>query len=126
MSRVFSLVLLLGLTLLVPEGRIAAQDASPAAQPATPVAAAECTITPRTVGGIAEIVTDRSQATPIAAPAPYNRPDGTPADDATNAAVTETVRQLVACVNAGDFMRFLGLFSDDALRRYAGADPPLD
>jgi hypothetical protein len=33
---------------------------------------------------------------------------------------------LVACINAGDFLRFLSLFSDDALRRYAAdLDLPL-
>ncbi|MEA2594866.1 MAG: hypothetical protein QOF01_1335 [Thermomicrobiales bacterium] len=128
-SLVVSL-LLLSLMLVMPPGRVSAQS-TPAAQEASPVAipALDCTVAPRTVAALDEIVTeaDLANATPIADPAPYTRPTGTPADAETVAAVTETVRQLVACVNAGDFMRFLALFSNDALRRYADdLDLPLE
>ena len=133
MSRAVSLIFL-ALALIAPVGRISAQEASPAPQQATPavpvaspvaspVATAECSVAPRTVGGIAEIITEAALAnsTVFAAPIPYTRPAGTPADEAAVAGVTETVQQLVACVNVGDFMRFLGLFSDAGLRRYAVA-----
>jgi hypothetical protein len=110
-------LLLLALAVLAPAGRLAAQPASPVASPVV----AACTIAPRTVGGIAEIITqaDLDNASPFPTPGPYVQPAGTPADEATVAGVTATVDQLAACVNAGDFMRFLALFSDAALRRYA-------
>jgi hypothetical protein len=122
MTIVASLFLLL-LALLMPFGEVSAQTATPAAQEATPVAvpASDCTVEARTPAALAEIVTgeDIASSTPIATPGPYTKPNGAPADAETVAGVTATVRQLVACVNAGDFLRFLALFSDDALRRYA-------
>lgn len=38
-------------------------------------------------------------------------PRGTPADAATTAAITAVIRELEACVNAGEYMRFSALFS---------------
>jgi hypothetical protein len=115
MSVVFSRVLLAA-TLLTPATRLVTPPAPPAAVPA-----AACTVAPRTAGAVAEIVAtaDRAKATPLPSTAAYTQPAGVPADAATVAGVTATVRQLAACVNAGDFMRFLALFTDDALRRYA-------
>ncbi len=122
MSLVAVLVLFT-LTLVVPIGSVSAQVATPAAQAATPVAvpASECTVAPRTVAALEEIVTeaDLASATADLDPVPYVKPEGAPADAETAAGVTVTVRQLVACVNAGDFMRFLALFTNDALRRYS-------
>jgi hypothetical protein len=124
MSLVAVLVLFT-MTLVAPIGSVSAQEATPAAQAATPVAiaASECTVEPRTLAALEEIVTeaDIASATADLDPVPYVKPEGTPADEATIAGVTATVRQLVACVNAGDFMRFLALFSNDALRRYSTA-----
>lgn len=42
-------------------------------------------------------------------------PAGEPADAATVAAVTATVRELVACWNAGELLRAYGLYTDDGL-----------
>jgi hypothetical protein len=93
------------------------------AAPATPVAAEQCTVEPRTPGAISEIVTeeDLANSVPFDDAVEYVKPEGDPADEATVAAVTETVTQLIACTNAGDFLRFLATFSDDGLRRH-GAD----
>lgn len=130
MSLVAVLVLFT-LTLIVPVGSVSAQEATPVAQEATPVAvpASECTVAPRTLAALEEIVTDAdiASATADLDAVPYVKPEGTPADTATIEGVTTTVRQLVACVNAGDFMRFLALFTNDALRRYSvGLGLPLD
>lgn len=123
MRSLMSLVFV-ALTLVASVGQVAAQDATPSAHAqGTPIAipGSDCTVEPRTAGAIAEIVAASNGigATPISDDATYTRPEGTAADPATVAAVTATVRQLVACVNAGDFLRFLALFSNDALRRYA-------
>lgn len=124
MSLVVSLLLLF-LALFVPVSQVTAQDATPVALKATPVAVpgSDCTVVARTPAALAEIVTadDIARSTPVAQPAPYTRPNGTPADAQTVAGITATIRQLVACVNAGDFMRFLALFSDDAVRRYSAS-----
>ena len=40
-------------------------------------------------------------------------PTGSPADEKTIAEISRTVRLLEACANAGDFLRFLSLMSDD-------------
>ena len=41
-----------------------------------------------------------------------------PADNDTVEAVTATYRELVACLNAGDFVRVYALYTDDYLRRH--------
>ena len=42
---------------------------------------------------------------------------GEDADEATVQAVTQTYRELVACLNAGEFLRVYALYTDDYLRR---------
>jgi hypothetical protein len=117
-------LILITLTLVVSTNQVAAQDATPSAQEqGTPIAipGSDCTVEPRTAGAIAETVSASHGigATPTSEDSTYTRPEGTAADPTTVAGVTETIQQLVACVNAGDFMRFLALYSNDALRRYA-------
>src|SRR5215211_5818658 len=101
-----AVLLLFTLTLIAPVTGVSAQDATPVAQAATPIAVpgSDCTVAPRTVAAIAEIVTeaDVAASSPVPDAAPYTRPDGTPADEATVAGVTATARELVACINAGD------------------------
>jgi plastocyanin len=43
--------------------------------------------------------------------------EGEDADEATVQAVTQTYRELVACLNAGQFLRVYALYTDDYLRR---------
>lgn len=51
-------------------------------------------------------------------------PEGQPADEATVVAITATAREWVACVNSGQYLKLLSLFSDEWL--YLNfADPPL-
>ena len=60
-------------------------------------------------------------ATPESGPLPTRTPgvvpEGAPADDATIAGIEATVRELVACFNAGELLRAYGLYTDDYLRR---------
>ena len=44
-------------------------------------------------------------------------PKGRPVDTATAEAITQAVRQLEACANTGDFLRFLALYTDAGLRQ---------
>jgi hypothetical protein len=70
-------------------------------------------------------------ATPatVAAPAiPRPRdvvPQGRPADPATVAGVTATVRELVACFNAGELLRAYGLYTDPYLHRLLKRQDPM-
>jgi hypothetical protein len=50
-------------------------------------------------------------------------PVGDPADAETIEAVTATVRELIACINAGDYGRALSLYSDDLVRELAPEQP---
>jgi len=91
-----------------------------AALQATPTAfptAATCQITPRST---AEILTlaeaSSSERDPIS-----SLPIGEPTDPATTAAITAVLREMAACLTAGDMLRFYALHSDDWLRRSLGA-----
>ena len=44
-------------------------------------------------------------------------PEGRAADAATAEAIAQAVRQLEACANSGDFLRFLALYTDAGLRQ---------
>lgn len=69
----------------------------------------ECTVAPRSLplpGGAA------TPTTPEAVATEFVRPTGAQADDATKDAVNATVRQSVACANAGDLLRGLALYTD--------------
>ncbi len=74
----------------------------------------ECQVEPRSDAGLRRILS----ATPDANPAPFDRsrpgalPTGTPADAETVRGVEATVRQFVACRNAGDRRRELALGTD--------------
>ena len=111
----------LALSLVTSGSPAAAQSATPALYPATPQPA-ECVVAPRTAEEIADLVTT-SPATPAASPAPFVIPPGEPADAATAAEVTATLRQVFACANAGDPLRFASLFSDAFVRAFFAGVP---
>lgn len=82
---------------------------------------AECTIEPLTLEHVREVYA-RPAASPVAIPAsPVAQPDGTVADAETTEAVIATIRQLIACGNAGDFWRLLATYSDRFLQIYLQA-----
>jgi hypothetical protein len=102
---------------------------------ATPIVsptATHCDVTPRSTVEILTLAEARSsQADPIP-----DLPTGDPADPATTAAITAVLREMAACLTAGDMLRFYALHSDDWLRRSLGvvqgmatlttSIPPLD
>lgn len=113
-------VVLAALTVLGGIAPVAAQDATPPALPATPEAAA-CTVEPRSITFFEQFIgtPTAEQATPAIAATPaaaFEMPAGDPADQETVAAVTATVVELAACLNAGDFLRYFALFTDDYFR----------
>lgn len=96
------------------------------AQDATPpdgevIAASECQIEPRVADELAQLVAT-PQAGGEATPDPNEagQPTGEAADEATVEAVTATYRELVACINASDFLRVYALYTDDYMRRALG------
>jgi hypothetical protein len=50
-------------------------------------------------------------------------PEGEPADPATMAAVTATIREFVACDNAGDPRRQFAFYTDNVLREFETQAP---
>jgi hypothetical protein len=99
------------------------------ATPSTPAAVStpvvtECTVQPRTVGGVNEIASTArtpGPGTPTLDEAiPYVKPEGTPASSQAIDGVMATMEQFIACANAGEYLRILALFSDDFIRNYAG------
>lgn len=118
----------LALALAVGAPSAAAQVSTPLPLPATPEPA-ECRVEPRPVEFFVAVF-EETMASPEAplpvdregggtyTPTPLPLPGGQsqPADEATVAGVTETMREFIACVNAGDFRRSLALFADEAAR----------
>jgi hypothetical protein len=118
LSGLVALALGLALAGLVGGGR----PGSAAQQAATPPGPSECTVAPRQI--------PPPPATPIPAPAAsptaYATPTGQPADTGTVQAVSATIRESVACANAGDALRDLALFSDRYVENYLYGPTALD
>ncbi len=118
-------VVLLGMTALMPISAAHAQEASPAAGLGAPDAS-DCTVEPRPAtffeqfigtptAAQQEAMAGMAAATPDPA---FQMPQGDPADEATVSGVLETVWQLGACINAGDFFgRYAALFTDEYFQR---------
>jgi hypothetical protein len=118
-------VMLLGVTALSPVAVVSGQEASSAAGFGAPDPA-ECTVEPGPMACFEQFIGTPSaeqqaamaameEATPDPA---FQMPEGEPADDATVDAVLETLWQLGACINAGDFWgRYAALFTEDCFRR---------
>src|SRR5829696_5407346 len=102
--------------LLFAHPAVIAQDATPAAGEV--VDPAECQVEPRTVEALQQLVgtaSEGAEATPGAAQA--GSMQGEDADEATVQAVNQTYREVVACLNAGEFLRVYALYTGDYLRR---------
>jgi hypothetical protein len=118
-------IVLLVLTALMPVTAARAQEASPTARLGAPDPS-QCTVEPRPAAFFEqfigtptaaqqEAIAGMEAATPDPA---FQMAEGEPADEATVAGVLETVWQLGACINAGDFWgRFAALFTEDYFRR---------
>ncbi len=114
-ARLLAAVTVLSM-LLFAHPAVTAQDATPAAGEV--VDPAECQVEPRAIEEIEQLVGtagEGAEATPEAAQA--GSMEGEEADEATVQAVTQTYRELVACLNAGEFLRIYALYTDDYLRR---------
>src|SRR5215210_4149847 len=111
--------------LLFAHPAVIAQDATPAAGEV--IDPAECQVEPRSIEELQQLVgtaNEGTEATPGAAQA--GSMQGEDADEATVQAVTQTYRELVACLNAGEFLRVYALYTDDYLGRTLtdrGIDP---
>ena len=103
-------------------GTIANQAAL--AQEATPpvgevIEPGECQIGPRAIEDLEQLIgtptADGAEATPdLTAIGPLT---GEAADQETVAAVTATYRELVACLNAGEYLRLYALYTEDYVQR---------
>jgi plastocyanin len=111
--------------LLFAHPAVIAQDATPSTGEV--IDAAECQVEPRSTEELQQLVgtaSEGTEATPGATQA--GSMEGEDADEATVQAVTQTYRELVACLNAGEFLRVYALYTDDYLRRTladSGIDP---
>ena len=123
-ARLLSVLAVLSMILFA-HPSVTAQDATPAAGEV--IDPAECQVEPRAIEEIQQLVGtagEEADATPDAAQA--GSMEGEDADEATVQAVTQTYRELVACLNAGEFLRVYALYTDDYLRRTladSGIDP---
>jgi plastocyanin len=114
-ARVLSVLAVLSMILFA-HPTVTAQNATPPAGEV--IDPAECQVEPRAIEEIEQLVGtagEEADATPDAAQA--GSMEGEDADEATIQAVTQTYRELVACLNAGEFLRIYALYTDDYLRR---------
>ncbi|HEX5991546.1 MAG TPA: cupredoxin domain-containing protein [Thermomicrobiales bacterium] len=114
-ARLLAVLAVLSMILFAHPAAIA-QDATPAAGEV--IDPAECQVEPRAIEQIEQLMGtagEEAEATPAAAQA--GSMEGEEADEATVQAVTQTYRELVACLNAGEFLRIYALYTDNYLRR---------
>ena len=114
-ARLLAVLAVLSMILFAHPAAIA-QDATPAAGEV--IDPAECQVEPRAIEQIEQLMGtagEEAEATPAAAQA--GSTEGEEADEATVQAVTQTYRELVACLNAGEFLRIYALYTDNYLRR---------
>ena len=119
-SRAVSVVSAAFLGLGVLTAPALAQEASPAAGEV--IDPAECQIEPLSdefLSQLAGTPETTAGATPEVAGSPeaFTEPEGEPAGDAEVEAVTMTAREVVACLNSGDYRRVYALYTEDYLRR---------
>lgn len=112
--------LLLGLFTLVTTALPIRAEATPSPVPAG------CAVEHRSVAAIAEAAGTGDEASDLPDPVSYRAPDGVPADAQTSERVAALVNDLIGCVNAGDIVGFLSLFTDGFLRRHFASDIAAD
>jgi hypothetical protein len=101
-------------------------------QPVIP-AANQCTVTPRDIAFFRQFVgtpaASPAAATPEATPADaatFQMPEGGPVDRAMRQGVLDTIRQVAACINAGNYLALYALYTDAEIAREAMTDPLSD
>jgi hypothetical protein len=126
-----------------PEGRlggaVSLDTPEPADDPPTPTVVAPridipdpdlCDVEPRTVEGMLALIATpiAQQPTPTASPTEATATETVTDQPATAAIIGQiqrTVREVVACGNAGDLLRVWAYFSDDFVRASAASQPAL-
>ena len=93
-----------------PSGTLA-QDTPSQVGPIVPQAAS-CTVEPRTADELRALFSTASPADPVAMSMTATIVIGEPADPVSAQHVTETIHQAFACLNAGDYGRFLAMMTD--------------
>jgi hypothetical protein len=134
-TRVALWTVVLVVALLGSRASVAAQEATAVASPPAGLIVpdpSECTVAPRPVSFFEELIAtppalppdaDQRFSKPGEAKRPWTLPAGEPADPATVSAVTATLHEALACLNANDSLRFLALFSDDMVRLFFALNP---
>ena len=113
---------------------VAAQNGTPAA--GEMISAAECTVEPLTdeyLAGLAATPEAAAETPEVAgspaadaSPGAFTPPSGEPASEEETAGVTDTVRQVVACLNAADYRRVYALYSEAYLTRNFSVTAPAE
>jgi hypothetical protein len=123
-------VMLIGAAFAASSGDSALAQATPTPAALDIPAPNECQVTPRALPLFPPGVGQQTAATPRPLASPASGPvvvaAGTPADAETVAAVTATVRETLACRNAGDFPRAYALFTQQMLVQLFGGPATVD
>jgi hypothetical protein len=129
MRRWLTLIAVLALVVLgtgLISGRVAAQEdpmATPGAEEAAAraVPAEECQVAPRAAEEVFALLgLAEGEETPAADRTPVPAPPWVAAEPETAAAVRETTREWLACINADDNFRIAALMTDEAIFRFFG------
>ena len=121
-SRISALILLATSVVGLGSSTTGALQDAPAPSADVPRPAA-CRVAPRPLPLFAPATPGAALAAtpaPLVTPTPFAMPAGQPADEATVAAVTATIRESLACRNAGDYPRAYALVTDRFLRVLLG------
>jgi hypothetical protein len=124
MAKAITWAMVVAATLVFVDTHTAA--ASTAGTPTPDVPPPElCLALPRSFDELSALAaTPANFGTPEPTPTPGPIPQGTPAEPATAEAVTATVRELVACFNAGELLRAYSLYTDHYLHRLLSRQDP--
>jgi hypothetical protein len=105
---------------LLVTGPVFAQEGTPEADTAENprlVDPSECVIEPRPYDELAGILQLEGEGVPAPDYTPITPPLGEVADPDTELAIKETARHMLACFNAGDFLRASALLTENGVKR---------
>jgi len=100
------------LAALLVTGAVVAQDEEPEEESSRLISPEECEAEPVPAEELVATLTDGEEIEPVA----FQVPLGESADFDTTEGVTETVREVIACLNAGDFLRGAAVSTDNGAR----------
>lgn len=99
-----------------------AQDQTPRELPFTPDPEL-CEVEPRSIDELVMITGTPEAGTQRVEESDSGTPEGEAADEETVGAVTATIIEAIACVNGGEFLRFLSLVTDEGIVDLVGGEP---